>query len=176
MDTLDIIISILVLIPALLGLKNGLLRSIFSLAGIITGLFIATRYNDSVTSFFSFLKFEPKVVSFISFIAIVLFIYFISVYAAGKISGLNSVTKTFDRLLGAVFGIFKGLIIASLFLILTTKSFDLFSKETVSKSKFYADIVRISPQVYDFIIKLFPDAKNFYEELNNLIFTQQTSL
>lgn len=165
---------ILVLIPALLGLKSGLLRSIFSLAGIIAGLFLATRFNDRLTSLFGSLNADPKIMSFISFIAIVLIVYFMSVYIAGKISGLNSVTKSFDKISGAVLGILKGLVIASLFLILTTRSFNFFSSETIAKSKFYTIVIDIAPQIYDYIVMVFPEAKNFYEELNNLIFKEQT--
>ncbi|MBK6538412.1 MAG: CvpA family protein [Ignavibacteria bacterium] len=60
MNKLDIIISVIILIPALLGLKNGLLKSIFSLAGIITGLYLATRYNDKLVSLLKFIKTDEK--------------------------------------------------------------------------------------------------------------------
>lgn len=172
MNTLDIIILILVLIPAFLGFKNGLLRSIFSLIGIVTGLFLAVRYNDILTSYLGFLKLETKLLSLISFIFIIIALYFTSIYLAGKISRINAVTKTFDRILGVILGISKGLIIVSLFLILTTNTFNLFGKDTVDKSKFYSSVVNIAPDVYNYIQKFFPNARDFYEELNNLIFIQ----
>ncbi|MEO8665673.1 MAG: CvpA family protein [Ignavibacteria bacterium] len=166
MNTLDIIILVLVMIPAFLGLKNGLLRSIFSLLGIITGLILATRFNDKISSLFSFLNIEPKLLGVISFIVIILFCYFVFIYIAGKISRLNAVTKTVDRLLGIVLGILKGLIIASLFLILTTNTFNLFDKTTIGSSKFYPAIINIAPSVYNYVKQFFPNAKDFYEELN----------
>jgi membrane protein required for colicin V production len=171
LNTLDIIILIIVLISALLGLKSGMLKSIFSLAGIIGGLFLATRYNDKITSMFGFLKIEPKLLSMISFIAIIVFVYFIAVYIAGKISRLNAATKTFDKIFGGAFGIFKGIIIASLFLLLTTNTFSLFSKSNVDRSKFYPSIINVAPDVYNYIKQLFPDAKDFYDELDHLLFT-----
>ncbi|MEP7146305.1 MAG: CvpA family protein [bacterium] len=170
MNTLDIIILVLILIPAFLGLKNGLLRSVFSLLGIITGLFLATRFHDKAASVFSFLKLEPRLLGIITFIAIILLCYFIFVYLAGKISRFNVVTKTFDKLLGVILGILKGLIIASLFLILTTNTFNIFAKETIVSSRFYPVIVNIAPEVYNYVKQFFPNAKGFYEELNNLIF------
>ena len=171
MNTLDVITIILVLIPAFLGLKNGLLRSVFSLAGIVAGLFAATRYNDKILSSLGFLKMDPKLLSLLSFIAVILICYFISVYLAGKISGLNVMTRTFDRILGVIFGMFKGLIIASLFLIFTTKTFSIFSNETSGSSRFYSSVINIAPDVYNYIEKFFPEAKGFYEELNHLIFS-----
>lgn len=169
MNTLDIIIAILVLIPALFGLKNGLLRSIFSLAGIILGLIFATRYNDKLASLFSFLKADPKILNLIAFIVIIVFTYSVLIYIANKISRFNLVTRTIDRILGVILGLLKGLIIASLFLILTTNTFNFFSKADVDRSKLYSSVVNIAPAVYDLVKGFFPDAKNFYEELNNLI-------
>lgn len=157
------------MVPVLLGLRNGLLRSIFSLIGIIAGLFLATRYNDNLTSLFGFLKLEPKLLSLISFIAIIIFCYFICVFIAGRISRINAVTRTFDRILGVILGICKGLIIASLFLILTTNTFSLFEKTTIDRSKFYTSVINVAPDVYNYIQRFFPNAKDFYEELNNLI-------
>ncbi len=172
MNLLDIIILILLLIPTLLGLKNGLIRSIFSLIGIITGLFLATRYNDKLTTFFAFLKLEPKLISIISFIFIIALSYFLLVYAAGKISRINIVTKSFDKILGVILGLFKGLVIASLFLIFTTDTFNFFSKETVAQSKLYSGIKGIAPEVYDYLKQFLPNAKGFYEELNHIIFNR----
>ncbi|MDQ3020260.1 MAG: CvpA family protein [Bacteroidota bacterium] len=171
MNTLDIIILIIILIPALLGLKNGMLRSIFSLAGIIAGLFLATRYNEKLTDIFGFIKIEPKLLSLISFIGIIVFVYFIAVYIARKISGLNAATKTIDKILGVGLGIFKGLILASIFLLITTNTLNLFNKEDVSNSKFYSSIINVAPDVYNYIKQLFPNAKDFYDEFNHLSFT-----
>lgn len=169
MNTLDIIILILVLISALLGLRKGFLRSILSLTGIISGLFIATRYNDRITEYFGFIHIEPKLLSLISFIAIIVFFYFLANYIARKISHFNTVTKTMDKALGAAAGIFKGLIIASLFLLLTTHTFSFFKNEDIEKSRFYSSVVNIAPAVYDYAVKIFPDAKNFYDEMNKLV-------
>lgn len=171
MNTLDIITAILVLIPTLLGIKNGLLRSLFSLAGIITGLFLATRYNDKIVSMLGFIKVDPKILSLISFIAIIIITYSVLIYIANKISGINIVTKTIDKVLGVALGFLKGLIIASLFLILTTNTFNFFSKEDIDRSKLYSSIVNVAPDIYNYIQKFFPGAKNFYEELNHLIYT-----
>ncbi|MEO6694141.1 MAG: CvpA family protein [Ignavibacteria bacterium] len=165
MNTLDIIIAILVLIPALLGIKNGFLKSIFSLAGIVAGLFLATRYNDDIVSLLGFINANPKVLSLISFIAIIVLTYAIFNYIANKISKFNFVTNTIDKVLGGALGLLKGLIFASLLLILTTNTFSFFSKEIIADSKFYSSVVKIAPDVYNYIVKFFPDAKTFYENL-----------
>ncbi|HMQ68729.1 MAG TPA: CvpA family protein [Ignavibacteria bacterium] len=171
MNTLDIIILVLVLIPTLLGLRKGLLKSIFSLAGIITGLFLATKYYDKTGSYLAFLKADPKLISLISFILILVLSYFALTYIAGKISGINAVTKTFDKIAGVALGLLKGLIIASLFLLMTTNTFKIFDDNITKDSKFYSIVKDIAPDTYNLILKLFPNAKDFYEELNKKLFT-----
>lgn len=166
MNKLDIIISVIILIPALLGLKNGLLRSIFSLAGIITGLYLATRYNDKLVSLLKFMKTDEKLLGIISFIFIILSVYFIFTYISGKLSGLNFITRTIDKISGTLLGIFKGLIIGSLFLIVSAGTFKMFTEKEIAESRLYTVTVNVAPDVYNYIIRLFPEAKSFYEELN----------
>ncbi|HMS63949.1 MAG TPA: CvpA family protein [Ignavibacteria bacterium] len=168
MNKLDIIIFTIVLIPALLGLKNGFLRSIFALIGIITGLFLATVYNDKLSSFLGFLKTDPKLLSIMSFVIIIVFTYIVFVTIAGKISRFNFITKTLDKILGVCFGILKGFIIASLILLLSTSTINFFSKKEIETSKFYSSVINIAPDVYNYIQIYFPNAKEFYDELNKI--------
>ena len=168
MNKLDIIIFILVLIPALFGLKNGFLRSIFALIGIITGLFLATNFNDQVSNAMSFIKADPKILSIISFVVIIVLTYLIFVTIAGKISRFNFVTKTIDKLFGVSFGILKGLIIASLILLLSASTISFFSKKEIETSKLYSSVINIAPDVYNYLQKYFPNAHDFYDELNKI--------
>jgi uncharacterized membrane protein required for colicin V production len=51
MNKLDIIIVIVIAIPALIGLSKGFLRKVFSLASLILGLYLATKFNTDFTLF-----------------------------------------------------------------------------------------------------------------------------
>ncbi|MBL8007330.1 MAG: CvpA family protein [Ignavibacteria bacterium] len=168
MNKPDIIISVIILIPALIGLKNGFLKSIFSLAGIIAGLFLATRYNDKITSALSFLKTDEKLLSILSFITIIILTYFIFSYAAGKLSRINPVATAADKLLGISFGILKGLIVASLLLILLENTLNIFTKIETESSVLYRKVITVAPDIYDYMKMYFPDAKEFYDELNHI--------
>lgn len=168
MNKLDIIIFILVLIPALFGLKNGFLRSIFALIGIITGLFLATNYNDQLSNAIGFIKADPIILSIISFIVIIILTYMVFVAIAGKISRFNFVTKTIDKILGVSLGILKGLIIASLILLLSSNTLNFFSKNEIETSKLYGSVLNIAPDVYSYMQKYFPNAHDFYDELNKI--------
>jgi len=168
LSKLDIIISVIVLIPALFGLKNGFLRNIFSLTGIITGLILATRYNDKLLSMLGFIQIDKKILSLISFILIIIIVTMIFKFISDKISGFNFVTKTIDKILGLCLGIMKGVLLASIFLLISTNTFNVFSKPEIDKSIFYNKVVNVAPEVYNYFQVIFPNLKDFYEELNKL--------
>ena len=56
----------------------------------------------------------------ISFLIIIIAVYLAGMYIASKLSKINAFTKTLDKILGLVFGVLKGLIIASLIVIFMT--------------------------------------------------------
>ncbi len=168
MNTLDLIISFVIIVPALLGLQKGFLRSIFSLIGIVAGFILATSYNELLTGYISFLKLDPKILSLISFFIILISVNLILGYISQKISGFNFITKSFDRIFGLLFGMMKGIILASLFLLASTKLFSAFSKKTVDESVIYPHVVDAAPGIYDFLKVLLPGAGEFYNEFNFL--------
>ncbi|MBS1517614.1 MAG: CvpA family protein [Bacteroidetes bacterium] len=168
MNTLDLIISFIVIIPALIGFQKGLLKSIFSLIGIVAGFLLATNYNELLTGYLSFLKFDPKILSLISFVLIFVSVNLLLGFISKKISGFNFITKTFDRIFGLLFGLLKGVIIASIFLLITTKLFSVFSDKTVKDSIVYPHTVDAAPGVYNFLKGIFPDGKDFYNQFNFL--------
>jgi uncharacterized membrane protein required for colicin V production len=150
-------------------MKNGFLKSIFSLTGIITGLYLSTKFNDRIISMLESLKIDQKLLSMISFILIIIFTYFAFNYFAAKLSGINFITKSIDSILGCCFGALKGMVIASLFLLLTTNSFNLFSKKDIDTSLIYPLVINVAPEIYNSLVKYFPDARKFYDELNKLL-------
>lgn len=168
LNTLDLIISITILILSLFGLHKGFLKSVFSLIGIVAGFLLATNYNEVLTGYLSFIKINERILSLISFLLIVVIINIILNYISQKISGFNFATKTIDKLFGFLFGMFKGIIFTSLFLLATTKLFSAFSKKTIDDSKLYPYVIDAAPGIYNNIMTLLPNAKNFYQEFDFL--------
>ena len=53
MNWLDIVIITIVAISAILGLFRGAIRTLFGIAGLIVGIFLAGRYHNSLASLLS---------------------------------------------------------------------------------------------------------------------------
>ena len=71
MNYLDIIIGIILIIFALGGLRNGIIREAFSLAAFIGGIYGAVKLSDVVGNWLGkIINVSPEMMSVISFIVV----------------------------------------------------------------------------------------------------------
>jgi membrane protein required for colicin V production len=111
MNWLDIVLVLLLIGSAISGLMSGLIRSLFSLAGLIVGVILAGRYYITLSGYLSFISNEnaAQILAFIiislivMIIATLLGILFTKLVSAVLLGWLN-------RLLGAVFSVIVGAI------------------------------------------------------------------
>jgi len=89
-------------------------------------------------------------------------VYFLIIIIAIRISKINKVTKTLDKISGLLLGFCKGLIIASIAGIIFS-SFSLISESTLRNSLLYPKIQNIAPEVYKYVSGLFGNGKNDFE-------------
>ncbi|MBS1494013.1 MAG: CvpA family protein [Bacteroidetes bacterium] len=168
MNKLDILIVVLIAIPALIGLSKGFLRKVFSLVSLILGLYLATKFNTELTTFImKFSGMSLKTSNILSFVVIIMGIYTLGIYIAKKISNINSLTKSVDKTLGLFIGIIQGMIIASL-CVIAVNNFDLVNKETINNSKLYVFVNDFAPRTFNTIASFLPNYKSFYEEIKSL--------
>jgi membrane protein required for colicin V production len=119
-----VIVAILVG-SVLAGIVQGFLRSIFGLGGLVAGLIIAAWNYLFVASFFRKLVRSDQIANAIAFILIA-----IAVTAVASAIGviLSKVFKKIglgclDSLAGAVFGLFQGAVLVTVFLLVTIAFF-----------------------------------------------------
>ena len=111
MNWLDIVIIILVIVPTLIGLKNGIIKAAFTVVGIILGVILAGRFSDRLGEAMTFIS-NPgwaKVAAF----AIILIIVVVAASIAARFvkNVLSAVMLNWvNRLGGAVLGFLLGAI------------------------------------------------------------------
>lgn len=168
MNKLDIVIVILIAIPALIGLSKGFLRKVLSLVSLVIGLYLATKFNEDVSLFvMKFSGLSQKTSNIFAFVVIMMAVYSVGIYIAKKISNINSITKSVDKTLGLFIGVIQGMIIASL-CVIAINNFDLMNKETINNSKLYIFVNDFAPRTFNSISSLLPNSKSFYEEIKSL--------
>ena len=154
MNYLDIIIGIILIIFALGGLKNGIIREAFSLAAFIGGIYGAIKLSDMVGQWLGkLINVNEDLMSVISFIVVFIALALIINWLGNVIAGIiESVSLGFiDKLGGVAFGIAKGFLLVGI-IILLLDFFgikDILNKETCENSKLYKSSEKVATWIYE---------------------------
>ena len=146
MNYIDIIILIPLLYALVKGFSNGLIKEITGLLGLIIGVYVAFNFSSylhpRVTSFFGDSAQFVPIISFatlfiVSILAIRLLGYFLDKIT--KVLALGIISK----ILGAIFGILKVLVVFS-FLLVFIKEYKLIDAKTQSQAVLLKPIENIA--------------------------------
>ncbi len=163
MSYLDIIILTIILLPAVWGFRKGVLKSIFSLLGLVTGLTFATQFHPGLSMLLGRFIRDERLLDAVSFISILLFFYLMGALIAGKITHKSFITEIIDKIGGLILGGFKGLIAVSIILILLD-GIGLISDSQKRNSIAFGRIYQIAPSTYNTVKSFIPvSKKNFFE-------------
>ncbi|HIP13914.1 MAG TPA: CvpA family protein [Sulfurimonas autotrophica] len=114
----DIIVTIIILLLGLKGVVNGFFKEVFALIGIIGGIFVASRFGQSVGEYLSDMIFQfsnEPAINFTGFLVTLALFWLIMVLiglAFKKLSSLSGLGPI-DRILGFIVGASKFFLIAA---------------------------------------------------------------
>ena len=143
MNLLDLLILIPIVWGCIRGFSKGLILELTTLIGMILGVMAAFYFWKDLSELLSqYLTLGPSALKFISY-ALIFLIVLLLAWIIGKI-----ITKVADlvmlgllnKLLGAVFGLLKGVIVAALILMAIVyfdKNEKLITRQAKEKSMFY---------------------------------------
>ena len=173
MSTLDIILALFLFYFAFKGFTNGFIISIATLAGLIIGFYAASHFSEFTANWLQHdmgLKSgNIKLIAYIvTFVIVVVLIFLLGRFMTGvvKTVGLGIV----NRLAGALFGIAKGLLIASLLFLLFARidpHESLFTAAHKKGSVLYKPVAAVAPAVIPFLQKYTVEVQEFIQG-NNL--------
>ncbi|OGO19480.1 MAG: hypothetical protein A2144_08260 [Chloroflexi bacterium RBG_16_50_9] len=111
MSWLDIILLIPIIIATLIGLKVGIIKAFFILAGVIAGVVLAGRYYVVVAEHLTFIS-QPSLAKIAAFAIILIGLIVIASVLAGIIKWAVSAVMLgwLNHLGGAVIGFFLGVL------------------------------------------------------------------
>ena len=153
MSTIDIVLAVFLFYFAFKGFTSGFIISIATLAGLVIGFYAASHFSEFTADWLQKdMALESPNIRLIAyvvtFIIVILLIFLLGRFLTGalKTAGLGIV----NRLAGALFGIGKGLLIAS-FLFLVLARIDpkesLFTASQKNSSVMYKPVSAIAPAV-----------------------------
>ncbi|MEX2600775.1 MAG: CvpA family protein [Balneolaceae bacterium] len=163
MNVLDFIILIPILFFAYRGYFNGLIMEVFSIAGIIAGLFATILFLEPFSLFLARFFGGPSniltiVCGALLFISALILVHLLAVLLQRFIEAIQ--LKLLNRLFGSLFAGLKCAIVISAFLFLFS-GLNLPSEEAREESVSYYTIIWLAPATYDLIAGLYPGAADF---------------
>ena len=109
MNWLDIVIIILLVVPTLIGLKNGIIKAAFTVAGVIVGVVLAGKFSGQLGEAMTFIS-DPgwaKVVAYAIILVVVMVIASIGAKLVKNV--LEAILLNWiNRLGGAILGLALG--------------------------------------------------------------------
>lgn len=159
---IDIVILTILLRTGYVGLKQGLTKHFFSFIGMIAASCLAIHYYERVAGFLTsnmnfssgspaiLLSFILLTVGAILFFKFVIFI----ILRVLKVEFASFLEKSG----GLIIGIFYGLVLSSLLLLIFSFSEASYVKGSLEKSYAAQWVIKIAPLTYDAILKILPIA------------------
>lgn len=161
---MDIIIFAILLIGFLLGYKDGLVRKLIGLIGLIVAVYLAFTYSDDFGIYLNpIFNNEEYLANF--FAGLIIFIVSIFVFSIIKrlVHPLDKVNRFFNQLFGGIAGAIQTLFFISGFL-LFLNIFGIPDREDRDDSIIFNDVYNIVPTVIDFTLGSDSTAKDFIED------------
>jgi membrane protein required for colicin V production len=171
MALLDILILIPLAYGAYKGFKNGLVKEVATLAGLVVGIYLAySRMGDVVPFVTKWTGIDGDIASILAFLLVFGAVMFI---VSGLVYGLDVLLKITllsipNRMMGLVFGVLKAGIGVSILLTLLA-GLDVPDAELRAKSTLYARVYPMAPASYDALAFIIPGAGSFAEQVKGFI-------
>ncbi len=159
MNTVDIILSLVLLYGLVRGFFRGLLTELASLIGIVAGIYGAIHFSHFIGDFLEAqVNWKVQYINLVSFaITFVLIVFLVSL--AGKmltkVAGFAALGIV-NKLLGGVFGLIKSAFVASVIIMFfkaTNERIEIVEEQTLKESILYNPVEGIAPVILPSIIK-----------------------
>ncbi len=162
MNWLDIVVIILLIIPAAAGLKTGLVKIVLVVAGVVVGVVVAGRTSIWLGERMTFIS-DPGVAKAAAFAFILVAILVLAVVAAAFIKRILSVLLLgwVDKLGGAVLGLIVGAVFWGAILTMWVKF--LGPGATITESALAAFLLDGFPIVLGLLPEEFDSVRAFFQ-------------
>lgn len=153
----DAVLAVIVAVNCVLGVRRGIFREFFNLAGIALGLFAGFRLYEALGwNIEGWLDAKPAVANLTAFVVIFCVIAFGASWLGHVLhkGAKRLFVGWFDRLAGGAFGLARGLIFASV-TALVFALFPFFPKleKDLNTSLLGPHIVKVAPAIYGAVMK-----------------------
>lgn len=161
MNWLDIAIIVAIIIPTFIGLSQGIIKAVLSLAGLVVGVLLAGRYHALLAGQLTFIS-QPSLANAVAFGIIVIVVMLAAAIAAAvlKWAATAIMLGWLNRLGGAAFGFVMGAIFCGAALAMWVKFLGI--SDPVSQSVLAKLLLDTFPMVLALLPGEFGDIRGFF--------------
>jgi membrane protein required for colicin V production len=162
MNWLDIIILIFLAIAVVIGLKIGIIKTLFTVVGIIVGIVLAGRFSSSLGDKMTFIS-DPGTAKVVAFAIIMIVVLIISAILAAIVKWVASAVLLgwVNRLGGAILGLVLGSFFVAAVLTMWVKYLGINS--VISDSFMASFLVDKFPVVLGLLPSEFDSVRSFFK-------------
>lgn len=167
MSTIDIILGIFLFYFAFKGFTNGFIISIATLAGLVLGFYAASHFSEFTANWLhtdmGLKSSNIRLIAYVvTFVIVIVLIFLLGKFLTGvvKTVGLGIV----NRLAGAIFGIAKGILIASFVFLLFARIDPKGTLMTVNQKQasiLYNPVSAVAPAVIPLLQKYYDQVQEY---------------
>lgn len=153
MNIIDLIVCLVLVLAVWSGWRQGFIMQIFSLAGLVAGIWLAAHYGETVGGWLRLDEDIATPVGFIVVLLIVVLVVAIVGRAIRKLFHFAGLGVT-DIVLGVIVAVAKYLLVLSVaFAVLDAlnEDYTLVKAQTIETSKSYKPIMRLSKSIFPFL-------------------------
>jgi membrane protein required for colicin V production len=161
MNWLDIVLLVVLIISVVMGIRAGIIKVLFTLAGGIIGVVLAGRFSDSLGSKMTFISDSgtAKIVAFIIILLLVMAAALILAFVIKKVASLV-LLGWIDRIGGGILGLVLGAIFCGALVTIWVKFQG--SSSAVTDSAISGFLVDKFPLVLGLLPSDFDSVRNFF--------------
>jgi membrane protein required for colicin V production len=167
LNILDLVIIAVLLIGFVLGYKDGFVRKVIGLIGMVTAIYLAIKFSDVLGELIeSAFEIEYYLAEIIGGMVIFLLIILIFSILKRVVHPFDKVNSFINQLVGGIVGMLQVLFFLSAVFFLL-RIFDVPDEETGEASLLYTPAYLILPRTIDYIQDYTPESKQIIDELIN---------
>lgn len=165
MSGFDAIIFPIVAFFAWLGFRNGLVREVLGIIGVVIAIFIGFQYAEPATSWFNTESVEqsqylPYFTFIILFVVVLIFVRLTIFFMEEFLSVLLLTTP--NRVMGSAFGVLKAALYLSISLIILD-TVGVPDQKVRNSSFSYHALMEVAPNAYNLVAYFYPGAETYYD-------------
>jgi len=170
MNLLDLGILATLILFAIFGFRNGIVREVLTIIGLVVAIYVAFRYMEDAALWLSeltsqTLSAEVTLVTGLILFTLTFILFLLLAFLIRRF--LEAIhLNIINRILGFIFGGVKaGIAVSALLLLLGM--FGVPDEETRRESVLYSQILEVAPAAYDLIAGVLPESGRFMEQFQS---------